>query len=251
MLRRTEHSLLLVWLLITGVVAVAAWVCVDRGLLAHLVETDRSYVSVIVIAMYLFGLAHSFRRTWEVSCELNRAAGAEQILAAGKGAPLTLVDGGLVCGETALPRGFLSSYVADLVNAREAPDLKNKESGDPGADLLEAHTLRWRGANEFGWFLIDLMLKVGFLGTLIGFIWMLASVSQHEMIDASSMQTILKQMSLGMAIALNTTLSSLVAGILLSLPYYLLGRGLEEILECTVRLTRVEILPRLQPAAAG
>ena len=63
------------------------------------------------------------------------------------------------------------------------------------------------------------------------------------------MQTILREMSFGMSTALNTTLSSLVGGILLSVPYYLLGRGLEELLETTVRLTRVEILPRL--AAAG
>jgi hypothetical protein len=41
-----------------------------------------------------------------------------------------------------------------------------------------------------------------------------------------------------------------VAGILLSLPYYLLGRGLEELLETTVRLTRAEILPRLGAATS-
>jgi hypothetical protein len=64
------------------------------------------------------------------------------------------------------------------------------------------------------------------------------------------MQGILKEMSFGMSTALNTTLSSLVAGILLSFPYYLLGRGLEELLETTVRLARAEVLPRLNAAAA-
>jgi hypothetical protein len=209
----------------------------------YLVETDRSYVSVVVMIKYVGGLAHSFVRTWRLSCELNRAAQAEQLLANGAGTPLRVVDGELVCGEAALPRGFLQSYVVDLVRAGGARH--GERAGEEGGDLLEAHSMPWRGGNEFGWFLIDLILKVGFLGTLVGFIWMLASVSQHPVVDASSMQTILREMSFGMSTALNTTLSSLVVGILLSLPYYLLGRGLEELLETTLRLTHVEILPRL------
>jgi biopolymer transport protein ExbB/TolQ len=100
-----------------------------------------------------------------------------------------------------------------------------------------------------GWFVIDLMLKVGFLGTLVGFIWMLSSVSKHSVIDAQSMQLILRDMSYGMGIALNTTLISLVTATLLSAPYYLLSRGLDELIECTVRLTQVEVLPRLSRAA--
>jgi biopolymer transport protein ExbB/TolQ len=92
------------------------------------------------------------------------------------------------------------------------------------------------------------MLKVGFLGTLIGFIWMLASVSQQDMLDASMMQRVLKQMSHGMSTALNTTLVSLVGGILLSVPYYMLGRGLDELLEQTIHLSEVKIWPRLKKA---
>ena len=97
--------------------------------------------------------------------------------------------------------------------------------------------------------MIDLMLKIGFLGTLIGFIWMLSSVSRHAVIDAATMQNVLKDMSYGMSIALNTTLTSLVTGTLLSAPYYLLSRGLDELVELTVRLTQVEVLPRLQQPA--
>ena len=124
------------------------------------------------------------------------------------------------------------------------------EASSASSDLLEAYVGRLRGAHEFGWFMIDLMLKVGFLGTLVGFIWMLSSVSEHPTIDASSMQQILRDMSHGMGIALNTTLVSLVTATLLSAPYYLLARGLDELVECIVRLTQVEILPRLPRALA-
>ena len=77
---------------------------------------------------------------------------------------------------------------------------------------------------------------------------MLSSVSNHAVIDASSMQIILREMSHGMGIALNTTLVSLVTATLLSAPYYLLARGLDELVEGIVRLTEVEILPRLRQA---
>lgn len=246
-MRKTEHFLLLTWMLTTGLVFVGAYVLVDQGLLSYLIATDRSYVSVVVIAMYLVGLGHSLARTWNVSCELNWTAQAELMLTSQADTPIRLVDGGLACGGAVLPRGFLSAYGVDLMNTRSARHAE-VDAAEAGGDLLEAYSVKWRGENEFGWFLIDLMLKVGFLGTLVGFIWMLASVSQHAVIDASSMQTILKEMSFGMSTALNTTLSSLVGGILLSLPYYLLGRGLDELLETTVRLTRVEILPRLAAA---
>jgi biopolymer transport protein ExbB/TolQ len=162
--------------------------------------------------------------------------------------PLQLVDGGLKAGEAALPPGFLSEYVDNLLRSQRAQPKAGADAAEAGTDLLEAAAARLRGRHEFGWFWIDLTIKVGFVGTLIGFIWMLASVSQHEIIDATSMQGILKEMSFGMSTALNTTLSSLVAGILLSFPYYLLGRGLEELLETTVRLTRAEVLPRLAAA---
>lgn len=244
-MRRTEHFLLLVWLFTSGLVALATWVLVDQGLLRYLVETDRSYVSVVVMIMYLGGLAHSLKRTWLLSGELNRAGVLERVLAERGGAPVRLAGDGLVCSGVLLPRGFLHAYVVDLI--RSGGPHATPEAMEVGADLLDAYSVKWRGENEFGWFLIDLILKVGFLGTLVGFIWMLASVSQHPVVDASSMQTILREMSFGMSTALNTTLSSLVVGILLSLPYYMLGRGLEELLETTLRVARVEILPRLAP----
>ena len=250
-MRRTEHFLLLTWLLMTGLIAAGAWVIVDQGLLRYLIATDRSYVSLVVIAMYLVGLGHSLGRTLYLSRELNCVADIERALDSPNTGLLRLVDHRLVTADgTLLPRGFLSDFLVDLVQARRAEPALNADASEGANDLLEAAAARLRGRLEFGWFLIDLMLKVGFLGTLIGFIWMLASVSEHAVIDAASMLNILKDMSYGMSTALNTTLSSLVGGILLSLPYYLLGRGLDELLEVTVRLTRVEILPRLAAGAA-
>ena len=246
-MRKTEHLLLLAWMLTTGLVIYGFVVTADTGLLQAMVATDKSMISVVVIAIYFFGLGHSLLRTLNLSHELNVARRTELNLIHATSEPVACDEKGrlrLIDSGRTLPDSFISRYVADLLSAKHTerdPASKSVTS----ADILEAHASRLRSKNEFGWFLIDFLLKVGFLGTLIGFILMLGSVSQNEILDASAMQRVLRQMSFGMSTALNTTLVSLVGGILLSIPYYLLGRGLEELLETTINLTDVHILPRL------
>ena len=249
-MRQIEHFLILVWFLIAGLTMFAIVVIVDTGLMRNLLVNDRSYVSAVLIAMYAIGAGHALHRSWLLSNELKHITATEQTLAAAAGKPLRLVETSIATAAGAiLPASFLTAYVHDIMRTRGTARKLNPECGSASGDLLEAYASRMRGEHEFGWFMIDLMLKVGFVGTLIGFIWMLSSVSKQSVIDAASMQQILRDMSYGMSIALNTTLTSLVTATLLSAPYYLLNRGLDELLECTVRLTQVEILPRLDPAA--
>ncbi len=244
-MRKPDHYLLLTWLLTTGLVVFGAVVTVDRGFMQALIETDQSRICLVIIAMYVVGLSHSFSRTLYLSRELNLAAAVERLLRSQpENEPLMFGGGGMrTAAGRQLPDSFVTRYIADLVNAKKAQT--NTQASEARADILEAYASKVRGAHDFGWFYIDLMLKVGFVGTLVGFILMLGSVSQSTIIDASTMQNILKQMSWGMSTALNTTLASVVGGILLSVPYYFLDRGLDELLEQTVQMTEVRVLPRL------
>ncbi|MGH8119029.1 MAG: MotA/TolQ/ExbB proton channel family protein [Gammaproteobacteria bacterium] len=243
---KTDHFLLLVWLLTFGLVAFGFVVCYDTRLIQEMIETDRSMVCIVVIAMYAVGLGHSFWRTLHISSELNLVTRTGEILRHKEPDSEIAVthEGVRLSSGTVLPESFVTRYVIDLFRTLK-PEADASQQMESRADILEAYASRIRGANDFGWFLIDLMLKVGFLGTLIGFIMMLGAVSQQDLLDASMMQRVLKQMSFGMSTALNTTLVSLVGGILLSLPYYLLGRGLDDLLEDTIHLTEVQIWPRL------
>jgi len=249
---KTEHFLLLIWLLTFGLVLFGFVVCYDTGLLKSMVETDRSMICIVVIAMYVVGATHSLWRTWHISCELNMVAKTGEILCVKQPDSPIIVNNNSVClaSGTVLPESFVTRYVIDLFRTLKV-GTETSQQMESRADILEAYASKARGANEFGWFLIDLMLKVGFLGTLIGFIMMLGSVSQQELLDASMMQRVLKQMSFGMSTALNTTLVSLVGGILLSIPYYLLGRGLDALLEDTIHLTEVQVWPRLAKNNTG
>ena len=68
----------------------------------------------------------------------------------------------------------------------------------------------------------DVLLRLGLLGTIIGFIMMLLPVSDIREFDSSVMQQLLATMSGGMAVALYTTLTGLITSTLLRFQYYIL-----------------------------
>ncbi|MBS83102.1 MAG: hypothetical protein CMD65_03095 [Gammaproteobacteria bacterium] len=83
---------------------------------------------------------------------------------------------------------------------------------------------------EIGWLMSDLLLKLGLIGTVIGFIIMLNSVTLIENFDLTMMQDLLKKMSGGMKVALYTTLTGLVTSILLSMQYKYMEEKIYEII---------------------
>lgn len=228
------HVLLLLWLVLLGLVVFGALVGVDQQLVQVMIAADQSRICLVLILMYCIGVGHTFKRTLYLSRELNQAVTLAERLARRELSPAALRsrDSARAAG---VPAGFVVDYLADHHAAQAAPEAPS--------DLLDAYASRLRGAHEFGWFYIDLLLKVGFLGTLVGFILMLSSVAQSGTLDASTMQKVLQQMSVGMSTALYTTMASLVAGILLSVPYYLLDRGLEALLQVTVHVKEVLTAP--------
>ena len=58
------------------------------------------------------------------------------------------------------------------------------------------------GYYEFGWFCSDVMLKLGLIGTVIGFIIMLGSLSDITTFDVTLLQGVLTTMGSGMGVAL-------------------------------------------------
>ena len=68
-----------------------------------------------------------------------------------------------------------------------------------------------------GFFIADILLKLGIVGTVIGFIIMLSSLSTIDEMNLSKMNNLLLSMSSGMKVALYTTLSGLICSILLTI----------------------------------
>ncbi len=240
------HLLMLLWLTLASLVVFGTAVAVDQGLVQQMIAADRSQICLVVMAMYLIGLGHTFVRTRYLSTQLERARQFLLTLESQARQSVSITPAGISFSGTSIAGGdFIVDYLVDCATPRPS----SAGNDEPRTDLLEAYAARVRSANEFGWFYIDLMLKVGFLGTLVGFILMLSAVADSGTLDASSMQKVLAHMSLGMSTALYTTLVSLVAGILLSVPYYLLDRALERLLQITVQVKEVILPARLAPVA--
>lgn len=105
-------------------------------------------------------------------------------------------------------------------------------AADVAAGRTEAAQLlseRTHGPHETAWWFATAAIKLGLLGTVVGFIVMSMQISKMQLFDISEVQTLLKQMTQGMAIALYTTLVGLAANLWLGLQLLLLDRVADQV----------------------
>ena len=79
---------------------------------------------------------------------------------------------------------------------------------------------------EKGWLWSDIVLSLGMIGTVIGFMIMLGSFVGVDFSDFDSVQGLITKLSAGMATSLSTTLVGLIASVILKLQFF----GLERVL---------------------
>ncbi len=193
--------LLLVGLL--GIEVFGVFLLLDSGLLQSLLVQDYSFISRVILAIYAGASLHVLLVAYYLSLENQ---------------DLRLPADG------ARGRGHVWSYFALL----RAPEDERDESGNMLIDVLDG---RCRGQFRFGYVIADLMLKLGLLGTVIGFIFMHGSLVDLNSVDITVMQKLLAQMSGGMKVALFTTLTGMSCGVLLNLKYHLLDWSVDNLLD--------------------
>lgn len=175
----------LAWLICFGIIAFLVWAAADAGFLTYAYYADASYLVLVIGG--LFALA-TFR------CGLTAFAVANEADA---------VDG-MLLGNGDLPNG---SHIGTVIKDKKSLRQYLGELGD---------------RCDTGWFLADVMLKLGLAGTVVGFVIMLSSVADIQGSDINTVQDVLINMSSGMGTALFTTLSGLVANGLTTIQYYIL-----------------------------
>ena len=116
-----------------------------------------------------------------------------------------------------------------------------KKRASSHVQILDTYIKKANGFFEFGWFCSDIMLKLGLIGTVIGFIIMLSSLADITTFDVTLLQGVLTTMGSGMGVALYTTLSALVTGVLIAIQYYNLESGCEELFSVLNQISEVSI----------
>jgi hypothetical protein len=117
--------------------------------------------------------------------------------------------------------------------------------------LLRSLADRLRGSNGFGAFVSDTLMKLGLLGTIIGFIIMLAPIAGLDAADKVAMKSSMGLMSDGMAVAMYTTLAGLVGSILVRIQYYMLDAATQRVFSVAVVLTETRVTPVLEQRHDG
>ncbi len=217
---RHSHQFFLQWLIIALAVLFGFYLAWDLGMIATLLEYDKSYISSIIAAIFIITTVAAGFRVAFLSREIDRAQNIVIVLRDSCG-DMELKDNGKVFSSgQQLPSCLLHEQLYKQL-------MRQRRSNQTGGSrlMLESMEKDVSSNHDFGWFIADIMIKLGLLGTVIGFIIMLGSVTVIDNADITTIQNMLIDMSVGMRIALFTTLSGLLAGMLLGLQYHFLDRG--------------------------
>lgn len=91
------------------------------------------------------------------------------------------------------------------------------------------NTTHLKHLNETGWFMANMLLNLGMIGTVFGFIYMLGtSFTGLQTLSIPGIQSALLKMSIGMSTALYTTAVGLVCSLLLRLQLFDLAQYLDK-----------------------
>ncbi len=191
LIEKKKNHLLLKASLMLSLVVFSAYLIVDLGILSLIVESDRSKISLIILSIYIFACVHWFYLSINLDKEISSL-------------------------ENTNSQTLIRSFV-DKASEEGSYNQKNN------LDLLQDEL---SNRHALGYLAVDILLKLGLTGTVIGFILMLLPIGEIKDFDPQILQKLLGTMSGGMAVALYTTLTGLVTSMLLKFQYFLLDSDL-------------------------
>ncbi|MGI9383624.1 MAG: MotA/TolQ/ExbB proton channel family protein [Methyloligellaceae bacterium] len=207
-----EYVHFLAWTLLINVVVFAGYIAVDQSYLQTMFRADRSHLTVLIALVFVGGTLYA---AWHifVTARLLREARSH-------------LSGNAPAGSAS----FVGRFIEETGAARKpAP-------GRDGMPILEIYADELRHPVEIGNHIVDILIRLGLIGTIIGFILMLQTLVEGPLPQADSIQKLLVTMSGGMGTALYTTLAGLVTASLLGLQLQLLGRGVEQLIAALIRI---------------
>ena len=178
------RSLLLLVLIIFGI-----WILNERGLVAVVMEGDKSKISMVIASLWIFSSIYWLYLSKVISSERNSFEGMD------------------FSNEKLIVSRFFNS-------------LKENENKDV---LINAFESEFEKKISYGIIASDIVLKLGLLGTIIGFILMLRPIAELNSTSPEDLKIALASMSSGMAVALYTTLTGLIVSTLLRVQFHVLA----------------------------
>lgn len=210
----TPYKAFLYWLLMISLILFFIGVLWDYDVLSRVLGADSTRISSLILLIFALTCVHCAWRSFFLARQevmlLHLRGDSREIL-------------------TVFPEGH--SLLQDYLNA-----LHQRDSDQDKALLAEVMAESIRGSHQVGWFIAGILVKLGLLGTVVGFVIMLSSVSGLENLDLSDIKDLMQQMTQGMGIAMNTTMTGLTASMLLGMQYLLLDRCADRLIVAGIEL---------------
>lgn len=207
-----QHNVFLDALILTGCLCFACFLLWHFEFFLLLVSSDRSYLSIVILMLYALASLH-----WLRQC--HRLGNYQ--------AALRLRLGETTAGSNPLKAAILRSL---------------PNPNDSAAWSLQQIAEHLENRHALGYFMSDLLLKLGLVGTVIGFILMLSPIAEMTTFEPSAIRQLLTTMSSGMAVALFTTLAGLITSTLIKIQYYLADTAVVHVIEALSACERSELI---------
>ena len=191
LITKKTNYLLLKASLVLSLIIFSFYLLFQLDLIELIINSDRSKISLIILVIYLLATLHWFYIAITLDKEISSIDKPEK--------------------DTLIGR-----YLIKRNDLEKTPSLYN---------LLEDEL---SNRHSIGYLIVDILLKLGLTGTVIGFILMLLPIGEIKDFDPQILQKLLSTMSGGMAVALYTTLTGLVTSMLLKFQYFLLDSSLSQ-----------------------
>ena len=219
-MRRNPGNPFLGWSLIIGLIIFGFYLLWHFELIHELIHNDATYLSSIILVLFVIVSIYLGCAAWQISKQYRYLSELIQ-------------DGfeGASQGEKR-ENSWAYEYVS-LIRRRRSD---NPSEGEPLTARLIEQVHRGHAP---GWFLSDLLLRLGLIGTVIGFVLMLGAVYQLQPSDVSALRDLMATLGGGMQVALYTTLCGLGASVLVSLQCKWLDRCADRLISDIIKQSAI------------
>ena len=202
------------WLLIAGIILFGAYLAWDLSLFDKLLTEDVTYLSSVILILFSLVTVYLGIASWKLSKQTSYTDNYNPDLKSqSKSTSLSLVNDHL-----------------DLLKWQRQQ--QSNESDSILARLVE----RVHRGHSNGWFFSDVLMRLGLIGTVVGFVLMLSTVYELKDNDVQALKNLLGTMGSGMQVALYTTLTGLGGALFVSIQCQWLDRCADGLVSKIIKL---------------
>ncbi len=188
-----HRSLLLLRFILLNLFAFAllgvAW---SQGYVQMVIDADKTYLSVVIFAVFLIGLIICTQKVWQTNTEVDALNSKDGIRAQG---------------------------VKHLVSAIDTPNAESRANLSGSLRMRIAHRI------SVVRHLANTLVLLGLIGTVLGFIIALSGVDPETASDVNAIAPMVSMLIKGMSTALYTTLIGSILNVWLMANYQILAGG--------------------------